>query len=139
VFQWLHLVCSIPTEVSLEVSVQITKGPLLHYVVLMRVHYFTYSFPTRQIYRESTLPAPPIGMSNKPLPHTTPYRTHVESWLHYFHGWSLHEPFLRFGYDDYHRLRKSTGQSLELSKSTEHSSNLSPQIPILHTNRKVKY
>jgi hypothetical protein len=133
VFQRLHLVCSIPAEVSLEVSVEITKGSLLRHVVLTRVHSFTHSFSTRQICRESTLPAPPIGTSNKLLPHTTSYRTHVGSWLHYFYGWSLHEPVLRFGYDDYHRLRESTRQSLELSESTEHSFNLSPQIPILHT------
>jgi hypothetical protein len=42
--------------------------------------------------------------------------------MHYFHGSSLHEPVLRFGYDDYHRLLESTGQSPELSESTEHSS-----------------
>jgi hypothetical protein len=28
-FQWLNLVCSVPTEVSPEVSVQITKAPPL--------------------------------------------------------------------------------------------------------------
>jgi hypothetical protein len=50
-------------------------------------------------------------------------RTHVGSWLHYFIGWSLYEPVLRFGYDDYHRLLESIGQSPELSESTEHSSN----------------
>jgi hypothetical protein len=39
--------------------------------------------------------------------------------LYYFLGWSLHEPVLRFGYDVYHRLPESTGQSPELSESTE--------------------
>jgi hypothetical protein len=63
-FQWLNLVCSAPAEVSPEVSVQTTKGPLLHHAVLKRVHSFTHSFPTRCIYRESTLPAPPIDMPN---------------------------------------------------------------------------
>jgi hypothetical protein len=29
VVQWFSLICSVPTEVSLEVSVQITKGPPL--------------------------------------------------------------------------------------------------------------
>jgi hypothetical protein len=41
-FQWLHLVCNAPAEVSPEVSVQITKGPLLRHVVLGRVHSFTH-------------------------------------------------------------------------------------------------
>jgi hypothetical protein len=47
-----------------------------------------------------------------------PYRLMVVlfSWL------SLHEPVLRFGYDVYHRLPESTGQSPELSESTERSS-----------------
>jgi hypothetical protein len=29
--------------------------------------------------------------------------------LYCFHGWSLHELVLRFGYDVYHRLLESTG------------------------------
>jgi hypothetical protein len=63
-FQWLPLVCRIPIEFAPEVLVQITKGPLLHHVVLRRVHSFTHSFPSRRIRRESTLPAPPIGTPN---------------------------------------------------------------------------
>jgi hypothetical protein len=54
VVQCFFLVCSIPAEVSPEVLVQITKGPLLRRVVLRRVHSFTHSFPIRQIPREST-------------------------------------------------------------------------------------
>jgi hypothetical protein len=46
-FQWLPLVCSVSAEVSPEVSIQITNGPLLHCVVLRGVHFFTHSFPTR--------------------------------------------------------------------------------------------
>jgi hypothetical protein len=99
-FQWLHLVYSVATEVSSEVSVQITKGapltpcgsqesPLLYTLV-----------PTRWIRKKSTLPAPPIGTPNYPLPYIMSSRTHVGSWLHYFYGWSLYEPVLRFGYDD---------------------------------------
>jgi hypothetical protein len=42
------------------------------------------------------------------------------SWLYYFHGWSLHEPIHRFGYDSYHRPLESTGHNPELSESTEH-------------------
>jgi hypothetical protein len=34
-----------------------------------------------------------------------------------------------------HRIPESIGQSPELSESTEHVSNPSPQIPTLHTNR----
>jgi hypothetical protein len=64
VVQWFSLVCSVPTEVSPEVSVQITKGPLLRRVVLRRVHSLTHSFPTRWIPRESTQSAPPIETTN---------------------------------------------------------------------------
>jgi hypothetical protein len=42
VVQWFPLVCSIPAKVSPEVSVQITKGPLLGHVVLRRVHSLTH-------------------------------------------------------------------------------------------------
>jgi hypothetical protein len=35
--------------------------------------------------------------------------------LYCFYGWSLHEPVLTFGYDNYHKLSQSTGQSPELS------------------------
>jgi hypothetical protein len=63
-FQWLNLVCSIPSEVEPEVSIQITKGPLLRHVVLRRVYSFTHSFQTRRLRRESTIPAPPIGTLN---------------------------------------------------------------------------
>jgi hypothetical protein len=55
VVQWFSLVCSVPAEVSPEVSVQITKGPCLRHVVLRRVHSLTHSFPTRRIPRESPL------------------------------------------------------------------------------------
>jgi hypothetical protein len=54
VVQWFSLVCSVPAEVSPGLSVQITMGPLLHRVVLRRVHSLTHSFPTRRIPREST-------------------------------------------------------------------------------------
>jgi hypothetical protein len=49
VFQCLNLVCSVPAEVSPEVSVQTNKDPLLRRVVLRRVHSFTHSFPIRWI------------------------------------------------------------------------------------------
>jgi hypothetical protein len=63
-FQWFHLACNVHAEVSPEVSVQITKGPLLCHVVLKRVHSFTHSFPTRRILRESTQSAPLIDTQN---------------------------------------------------------------------------
>jgi hypothetical protein len=50
-FQWLHLVCNVPTDVSSDVSVQITKGPLLCHVILRRVHSFTHSFSAKRIRR----------------------------------------------------------------------------------------
>jgi hypothetical protein len=135
VVQWFSLVCSIPTEVSPEVSVQITKGPLLRRVVLRTVHSLTHSFPARRIPRESTQSAPPIGTPNWVLPHTTPGHTHIGSWLYYFHGWSLHEPIHRFGYDVYHRLPVSTGQAPNCRNPLNAVPNPSPQIPILLTNR----
>jgi hypothetical protein len=64
IVQWFPLLCSVPTEISPEVSVQITKGPLLCHLVLRRVHSLTYSLPTRQIPRESTQSTPPIGTPN---------------------------------------------------------------------------
>jgi hypothetical protein len=64
VVQWFSLACSIPAEVSPEVLVQITNGPLLRHVVLRRVHYITHSFPTRRIPRESTQSAQPIVTPN---------------------------------------------------------------------------
>jgi hypothetical protein len=79
VVQWFSLVCSVPAEVSPEVSVQITKVPLLHRVVLRRVHSLTHSLTTRWIPSESTQSAPPIGTPNLVLPYTTPSRTHIGS------------------------------------------------------------
>jgi hypothetical protein len=55
-FQWLNLICSAPAKVSPELSVQITKGPLLCRVVLRRVHSLTHSFPTRLILGASLNP-----------------------------------------------------------------------------------
>jgi hypothetical protein len=139
VVQWFSPVCRIPAEVSPEVSVQITKGPLLCHVVLRRVHSLSHSFPTKRIPRESTHSAPPIGTPNLVLPHTTPGRTHIGSWLYYFHGWSLHEPVLRFGYDVYHRLSESTRQAPNCRSPQNTVPNSSPQIPILHTNREQQW
>jgi hypothetical protein len=78
-----------------------------------------------------------IDTPNLVLPHTTPGRTHIGSWLYYFHGWSLHEPVLRFGYDVYHRLPESTGQASNCRNPMNAVPNLSPQIPILHINREI--
>jgi hypothetical protein len=109
------------------------RAPLLRHVVLRRVHSLTDSFPTRRIPRESTQSAPPIDTPNKVLPHTTPGHTHIGSWLYCFKGWSLHELVLRFGYDVYHRLPESTGQSPELSESTKRSSKpITPNLDSSH-------
>jgi hypothetical protein len=64
--------------------------------------------------------------------------THVGSRLHYFHGWLLHEPVLRFGYDDYHELLESTEQSPEVSESTKYNSipvTPNPYSPYKHGTR----
>jgi hypothetical protein len=55
-FQWFNLVCSAPAKVSPDVPIQITKGLLLHCVVLRRVHYLTHLFPTTWIPRDSLNP-----------------------------------------------------------------------------------
>jgi hypothetical protein len=115
------------------------QGPLLRRVVLKGVHSLTHSFPSRWITRESTQSALPIGTPNKVLPHTTPGRTHIGSYLYYFHGWLLHEPVLRFGYDVYHRLPESTEQALNCQNPPNVVPNPSPQIPILHTKREQQW
>jgi hypothetical protein len=65
------------------------------------------------------------------LPYTGPGCTHIVSWLHYFHGWSLVEPVLRFGYDNNPR---TTGYNQTQSWTTDYNqtkfSFLSPQILI---------
>jgi hypothetical protein len=60
--------------------------------------------------------------------------THIGSWLYCFHGWSLHELVLRFGYHDYHRLLESTEHNPELSESIEHRS--IPGTPNLYSPHK---
>jgi hypothetical protein len=122
-FHWLNLVCSVPAEVSPEVSVQTTKGPPLAPCGSQECPLPYPLIPNHTNPMSLIKSAPPVGMPNYPLPHTMSSRTHVGSWLHYFHGGSLHESILRFGYDDYHMLSESTGQSLELSEITKHSSN----------------
>jgi hypothetical protein len=57
--------------------------------------------------------------------------------LYCFHGWSLHEPVLRFGYDVYHRLSESTGQAPNYQNPLNAVPNPSPQILILHINREI--
>jgi hypothetical protein len=121
------------------VSVQIPKGPLLRCMVLRRVHSLTHSFPSRQIPRESTQSAPPINTPNYVLPHTTPGHTHIGSWLYCFHGWLLHEPVLRFGYDGYHRLLGSTGQASNCRNTPNAVPNPSPQILISRIISTLKY
>jgi hypothetical protein len=121
-FQWLLPICSAPTEVSLVVSVQNHQGPplapcgsqespLLYPLIPNQVD------PWRVHSTRSTRWYTKLA-STTYYTRSYPYRL----MLHYFHGWSLHEPVLRFGHDDYHRLLESTGQSIELSESTEHSS-----------------
>jgi hypothetical protein len=51
----------------------------------------------------SAITAPPNIPVVLPRLNSTTYcdRTyHICSWLYCFHGWSLHEPILRFGYDN---------------------------------------
>jgi hypothetical protein len=137
-FQWLILFVAHPLRFHWRCQSRTTKGPLLHHVIFKRVHSFAHSFPSRWIHRESTLPAPPGGTPNKALPHTMPGRTHIGSWLHYFHGWPLHKQVHRFGHDDYHRIPESIRQSPELLESTEHSSKPITPNPYSPTNREPR-
>jgi hypothetical protein len=110
-FQWLPLSCNIPTEVLPEV-LAMTKPPSVPSCVLWVL--------------STTKPTDlqPVGLSSNTIHttswyiktslyhilsswlyyfmggHTEPGHTHISSWLYYFHGWSFHEPVLRFGYDN---------------------------------------
>jgi hypothetical protein len=127
VVQWSPLVCSVPAEVAPEVSVQITKGPSC------AVWFSRESTPLPTHSQSGGSQKSPLNVHHRLVRQTRFY--HIGSWLYCFHGWSLHEPVLRFGYDDYHRLPESTRHSPELLESTERSSKPITQIPILHTNR----
>jgi hypothetical protein len=55
---------------------------------------------TSQRFAISASPHSRLVRQDKTLPHTMPGHTHIGSWLYCFHGWSLHEPVLRFGHDN---------------------------------------
>jgi hypothetical protein len=117
VVQWFSLVCiirSVPAEVSSEVSVQITKGPLLRYVVLWRVHSLTHSFPTRRIPRESTQSAHGCTI---------------------FMGGRSMNRSLDLGMMSTTGFRSPPDKAPNCLNPSNADSNPSPQIPILHINR----
>jgi hypothetical protein len=60
------------------------------------------SQPHRASLRFAIAASPHSGLvrQDETQPHTTPGHTRVGSWLYCFHGWSLHETVLRFGYDN---------------------------------------
>jgi hypothetical protein len=98
-FQWLHLVSSIPAEVLQEVSVQISKSPLMRCVIFRRFHSFTHSFPTRSIHRvHSTRSTHWYAKLTSTIYYVRSYPCRLMVAL--FSWWSLHEPILRFRHDD---------------------------------------
>jgi hypothetical protein len=65
-----------------------------------------------------------------------PGGTHIGSWLYYFHGWSLHEPVLRFGHDNKpHASSIASDRSLEPPASLQQVPNTVTPNHILHTSR----
>jgi hypothetical protein len=130
--QWFHLACSVPAEVSPDVSVQITKGPPLvscgsHESLLLYPLIPNQTDPKRvHSIRTTDWHAKP----GSTIYYTWSYPYKI--WLYYFYGWSLHEWVLRFGYDNYHRLLESTRHSPKLSESTERS--FRPITPNLYSS-----
>jgi hypothetical protein len=120
-FQWFWLPRNVHTEVSPPVwASQPTRNPLL---CLMGFGHrsFTHTFPrfNQRSFTEhpssfAITASPHIWFvrEDQPLPHTMPGHSHIGSRLYCFHGWSLHEPILRFGYD-----KKPKGSSIALDKA----------------------
>jgi hypothetical protein len=108
--QWFYLTCNVPTEVSLPLwASHPPRSPLLcligsschrctHTTLRFNHHSFT-EHPSGSSIAAS--PHNQLVHKDKTLPHTMPDRTLIGSWLYYFHGWSLHEPLIWFGYDNY--------------------------------------
>jgi hypothetical protein len=111
------------------------KGPTLRRVVLKRVHSFTHSF---QVGGSVESPLHPL---HQLVCQTSLYHILHQAVPMYTHGCTVlmggrsMNRSLDLGMMTNHRLLESTGQSPELSESTEHSSIPVIQIPILHTNR----
>jgi hypothetical protein len=52
-----------------------------------------------------------------------PCHTHIGSWLYCFYGWLIHEPVLRFGYDDKPQISSiASDKALNCRYHTGHSS-----------------
>jgi hypothetical protein len=108
-FQWFHLACNVPTEVSPPVwALHPPKSPLL---CLMGSAVATLPTPSHgsaiivspniPAVCHHSFPTQPVGTPR--LASTTYYSRsypYMLSWLYYFHGWSLHESVLRFGCDN---------------------------------------
>jgi hypothetical protein len=116
-FQWFALVCSVPTEVSWEVSVQITKGPSC----AMWLSGESTPLPTR------SQPDRSIGSPLYPL-HRLVRQTSLYHILCQAHGCTAfmgghsRNRSLDLGMMTNHMLLESTKNSPELLESTEHSS-----------------
>jgi hypothetical protein len=139
VVQWFSLVCRVPAELSPEVSVQITKGPLLH-------HWFT---------REST-PLPthsqPDGSQESPLnPHHQLIRQTrfyhilhqaVSIWAHgctVFMGGRSMNRSLDLCMMSTTGFRSPPDKALNCRNPPNAVPNPSSQIPILHINREQQH
>jgi hypothetical protein len=145
IVQWLYLDCNVPTEVSPPVLA--SHPPRIPLLCLMgsSCHSCTQTTPRFNLrsFTEypsgSAIAASPhhrLVRQDWTLPHTMPSRTHIGSWLYYFHGRSLHEPVLRFRYDNQPQASSITpDKSPEPSVSHRHVPNPVATNPILHTSR----
>jgi hypothetical protein len=131
--QWLYLACNIPTEVSLLVwASHPPRSPLLC-LMGSSCHSFTEHPSGSAI---TAFPHHRLVCQDWTLPHTMPGRTHIGSWLYYFHEWSLHEPVFRFGYDNQPRAFSiAPDKSLEPPASHRQVPNPITPNPILNTSR----
>jgi hypothetical protein len=85
---------------------------------------------TSQWFYRRSFPAHPGGMPRlaSTTYYTRPYPYRL-SWVYYFHAWSLHEPVLRFGYDNkLHASSITPDKVLNCRHNTETVPILSPQI-----------
>jgi hypothetical protein len=107
--QWSHPACNIPTEVSPPVwASHPPRSPLLclmgssHHSCTHTIPRFSHRSFTEQPSGSAITAFPHSWLvcQDLTLPHTVPSHTHIGSWLHCFHVWSLHELDLRFGCDN---------------------------------------
>jgi hypothetical protein len=108
-FQWFHQVCNVPSKVSPSVwASHSPRSPLLCFMGSSHCS-FTHTFPRISHRNVSKHPSSlPSQLSCTAGWYVKTRLHHIlrqaipiwSSWLYYFHGSLLHEPVLRFGYDN---------------------------------------